>query len=539
MKKIKKEIISFIPYLLLLFLYIGCIWYLDRYYVLDLDDDEAAEMVLSHALSQEGFGKLMTKDWVYSTELRVLNTQIIYSFLFHFFTNWHTVRILGNAIMLLMLLCAVFYLCVVLDLKKFFPIIGAFFIIPISASYWKYVVRGAYLPYIILPILILALFFDIIKSSKNKQWILTLIAILISFGIGLGSIRQIFLFFLPLLLSSGLFLYFNRKEIIGEISKNEYLKFFVISMILFVSSCLGYLVNHFILSHQYIMGESRDYSHNIILQTFSFDRLEEVLSGWLDCFGYHYGMQLMSVRILNNIMPVFLLGMMFIGLRRLLTIRKEDFVERAHLLLILFLATGFALTVLLFVFTDMYFHPRYLIPLSVFSYFIIFLLYDRLFKECIMKRVVMWGGWIFVLGFTFINLYDYSQADLTKDMRNIADVLIERGYYEGYTTYICKYGSGLIEYTNGELNVHVVSGKYEGPYAHLENIDGSALERSEDELWLELKSNLNVIPEGKVFFIAVEPIAHLDQGDALYENGNLCVYGYDDYELLVQDLNSK
>lgn len=538
MKNIKNKIFSFTPYLLLLFLYIGCVWYLDQYYVLDLDDDAAAEMVFSHALAQEGFGKFMIKDWVYSTELRVLNTQIVYGFLFHFFTNWHTVRILGNAIMLLMLLCSVFYLCTVLNLRKYFPIIGALFIVPISATYWHYAVHGAYLPYIILPILILALFFDINQSKKIKQRTLTLIAILISFGIGLGSIRQIYLFFLPLLISSGWFLYLNRKEIAGDFSlKNNTFKYFAVSIIFFVSSCLGYLVNHFILSKEYTMGTLLDYSHNITLQTFSFERLEEVLSGWLDCFGYHYGVQLMSIHILNNIMPVFLLGVLFIGLKRLST--EIDFVDKKQLILILFFATGFILTLLLFTFSDMFFHPRYLISLSVFSYFIIFLLYDRLFKECIMKRIVLWGGWMFLAGFTFINLYDYSQADLTKDMRNIADVLIENGYYEGYTTNSWKYGSGLIEYTNGEINVHKVSEQYNGSIVHLEDIDGSALERSEDELWLEQKSNFNVIPEGKVFFIAVEPVSHLDQGDILYENGNLHVYGYDCYKLLVQDLNSK
>lgn len=95
----KERIYTFIPYLLLCVLYIGCIWYLDHYFVLELDDDVAAEMIFSHALAQDDQWRIMTEDWVYFTELRVFNTQIVYGFLFHFFTNWHTVRIVGNVIL--------------------------------------------------------------------------------------------------------------------------------------------------------------------------------------------------------------------------------------------------------------------------------------------------------------------------------------------------------------------------------------------------------------------------------------------------------
>lgn len=533
MRNMKERIYTFIPYLLLCVLYIGCIWYLDHYFVLELDDDAAAEMIFSHALAQDGQWRIMTEDWVYSTELRVFNTQIVYGFLFHFFTNWHTVRIVGNGIMILMLLCSVFYLCSVLNVKKYFPIIGALFIIPVSSSYWKFVIYGAYLPYIILPILVLALFFDVVRSNKNKQRILFLISVILSFGIGLGSMRQIILFFAPLLLACGFILYIKRGEIERDFLKNENVKKFILSLVLCVSSCFGFLINQIVLSKVYTLGKVLDYSHNITLQTFSFDRLEEVLNGWMDCLGYHYGMQITSIYILNNVMPLFLMGVLFIGLKQF--IDRKDSLEKDQITMVAFFLTGFVLTILLFTFSDIYFHPRYLISLSVFSYFIVFLLYDRILKESIIKKVLLVFFGIFIIGFTFINLYNYSKVDLTKDMRDIANILIEKGYHEGFTTNSWTYGSGITEYTNGQVHVYKLSSKCED----IENLDGSALERSEDELWLEFKSTLNIVPEGKIFLIASVPITHLNEGDILYQNGSLTVYGYDSYELLLDDLNSK
>lgn len=73
-----------------------------------IDADMSSELVLSKLLSQE-HGVLST-NWYYSTELRVLNTQLVFVPLFHLFRDWQTVRAVGTAILLaLMVLSSIFF----------------------------------------------------------------------------------------------------------------------------------------------------------------------------------------------------------------------------------------------------------------------------------------------------------------------------------------------------------------------------------------------------------------------------------------------
>ena len=60
-----------------------------------LDSDMAAEMIFSRLLAEEGhiFG---TSDWYYSTEFRVLYTQLVMTPLFSFMDSWHLIRMLTN-----------------------------------------------------------------------------------------------------------------------------------------------------------------------------------------------------------------------------------------------------------------------------------------------------------------------------------------------------------------------------------------------------------------------------------------------------------
>ena len=64
-----------------------------------VDSDMASEMMLSNFLNQEG--RIISKIWYYSTELRVVGVQWVYRFTLLLFPNdWHMARTVGMAIML-------------------------------------------------------------------------------------------------------------------------------------------------------------------------------------------------------------------------------------------------------------------------------------------------------------------------------------------------------------------------------------------------------------------------------------------------------
>ena len=68
--------------LLLIALHCALMALLHAVYAYQINSDASSEMVLARQLVQER--AILSKSWFYSTELRVLNTQLVYAFFFQF-----------------------------------------------------------------------------------------------------------------------------------------------------------------------------------------------------------------------------------------------------------------------------------------------------------------------------------------------------------------------------------------------------------------------------------------------------------------------
>ena len=60
-----------------------------------IDSDMAAEMIFSKLIAEEG-GLIATTNWFYSTEFRIIYTQLIMIPLFRVFEDWHVIRTITN-----------------------------------------------------------------------------------------------------------------------------------------------------------------------------------------------------------------------------------------------------------------------------------------------------------------------------------------------------------------------------------------------------------------------------------------------------------
>ena len=69
-----------------------------------IDSDMSSELVLAKLLSEQG--GILAENWFYSTEIKVLNSQIFIAPLFWIFKSWATVRWVGTAVMLALLIAA-------------------------------------------------------------------------------------------------------------------------------------------------------------------------------------------------------------------------------------------------------------------------------------------------------------------------------------------------------------------------------------------------------------------------------------------------
>lgn len=64
----------------------------------ELDADLASDLVFAEYVSEEK--NPVPTGWCYSTDLRVLNTQLIFAPLFYLIQNWHMIRVVGTLLCL-------------------------------------------------------------------------------------------------------------------------------------------------------------------------------------------------------------------------------------------------------------------------------------------------------------------------------------------------------------------------------------------------------------------------------------------------------
>ena len=76
------------------------------FYIFNIDDildsDISSEMVLGELLSKEH--GIISPNWFYSTEIRVLNNQIVFSILLTLFHSYHIARVLSGIILVMIIM---------------------------------------------------------------------------------------------------------------------------------------------------------------------------------------------------------------------------------------------------------------------------------------------------------------------------------------------------------------------------------------------------------------------------------------------------
>ena len=139
---------------------------------------------------------------MFSTELRVLNVPQVFSFFFHYTHDWHTVRVLSAAVLVVVLIFSVIFLAKTMGIKHY-PLLGLIFALPFSEEYNNYVIYGLYyIPHIATVFMTAALVMQILNSdSKKKRVVLWALAMVLSVLTGLGGPRLVLFLYIPLLLA--------------------------------------------------------------------------------------------------------------------------------------------------------------------------------------------------------------------------------------------------------------------------------------------------------------------------------------------------
>jgi len=458
-----------------------------------IDSDSAAEMVLSrHLFENDG---ILSEDWCYSTELRVLYIQLIFAPLFHLFEDWQMVRFVGTLILHALLLVSYGYLVRKACMnKKAFLIGSSLLLMPTSVFYGSLVLyHVSYTPHITIGFFVTGLVLALMEDWQRRRvgWLAwhAVCVIALSFAASLGGFRQLAITHAPLALLAVIRMHRARNR--REGGKATLMLACVGAAA--IAGCAGLIVN---------MGWQDVYSFQnfsgMMLTSISPEKLLGMVVGMLKLFGYREGLQLTTITGLLSVAGVIVFaGCVMHSVRGLL--RSDDSRPEGHRIVEGMLPCGLAVIILIFVLTRQNtFAESYFIPYTV--WFIPLLAQmmttlpdreeaaaSRLPKCITSQKLVAYAlcGICLLNGLANMRSFNNPQAfgqeyapgmdlppDKTFQLAPVCDYLTENGYDLGYTTF--WNGNVLTEMTDGAVRTVNVETK-NGAWQYYD--------------WLSLKSN--------------------------------------------------
>ncbi len=464
-----------------------------------LDQDISTQLVYSRLLRDEH--AILSKNWFYATELRVLGYNLIFEPLFFLFSNWRIVRILGQALWYLVLLVSIWYFCGEVGLRKYYGLIATAFIIPYSEQYFCYFLCNInYIPFLSISFISMGMMFDFAHCDrKRKRTVLLALSGLLAFGAGLGGSRQLYITYAPLFLAAAAYFLLKGTSLEGFLAakkkKSEEYSFLVIAASGLVFNLAGYFVNNTLLASIY---DFRSYD-TAYWAGFQLGQLGKVISGLFqnlgmlsgnDVLGFPAG-KVFSFAAVHSAVCFLLVGLSIFAVCRILKSKNEAGFETV--VLALFLLSSLLISVLLFGFTTQYYEPRFdsLWVVCIYPFLGLFFT-GKALKPAHARAAVM----VLLLGIgicTADSYINYAGMDKTAELKNIVNVLRENGFRNGYAPFYPSYM--VTELSNGEIEIwHWRTGRYS---TSIDNVD-------DVYLWAQKKSHDYEHPKGKVFWILKE-----------------------------------
>lgn len=428
-------------------------WITWKYYFYFVTADDASELVLARMLARDG--GILSANWYYSTELRILNTQLIYSLLFRFLTNFKVIRILGQVILTVIFLASYYFCLCSIDSKlagnRFWKT-AFLLVLPIGWPWLFLIMKTYYIPHVAITFLALGMACQMQKedTEDRKKLILLICGGLLAFVAGLEGIRHIQLAYLPLILSS-VWLWWNALEDTGWSLKDFRIpKGSFANLCWFLCAAAGYLVNTKVLSKVYFF---KSYDEQKFTEILGMENIQNSLNGFLEVTGYTGEKEMLSAGgLCNAIAVVFLCFMLLFLLSIVINMKKY---EQEDQLILSFLVLSFGLT--MFICTSLNSVVSRWIMACVAPMVLLFMFLEG---YPAMKRYVLLGGFYCIALLLGSNTYYEIKADHENDsIRNVYEFITENDYSYGYSTFWA--GNLLTELTNGEFETRCVRGDYE------------------------------------------------------------------------------
>lgn len=501
-----------------------------------IDSDMAAEMIFSKLLAEEG--KLVaTADWYYSTEFRVLYTQLIMGPLHRIFTDWHVIRVITNVVFYVLMLASFWFVCKPLAIKKRNICLCALaLLVPVSEAVMTHLQMGnTYMSHVILCFVTFGLFLRLCdrsaKKSGGRYIVYGVLFAILCVILGISGIRYLLDLLVPMVLTAIVFVmrghgFFSFREApsrerLAGLLKCEQAGYLYVSLAGMVCGGTGYLINALFISKMY-QFQTYDTTNFIAVHEGVFmDRVQNALGELLQMFGYIENKAFLSLRGLITILAFVMIGVLGYAWAKAMrysevqTLALEEPAEQnQRRFTVLFAGISLVLHLFVFIFTTSTMVDRYFIPIAIFFLLVLAIYMEwegRVFDRVAVCLVL--GGSLCLAGLK--TYYSFVTNDKNETRYEVADYLVSEGYTFGYASY---WNSNIMtEVSNGELEM-----------ANL-----WSLESLGDFKWSSKVSSYEP-KEGKVFLIAatdelyaLEAWGMLEKQEVIFVNEDYTVLHFD------------
>ena len=483
-----------------------------------VDSDLASEMILSDLLNKEG--TIISHNWFYSTELKVVNLQWFYRLGLLIFPNdWHLARTFGMAITLALFAAAMLFFVKCAGLGRAGLWMVGTLLWPFGQHYLVYAIYGGYyLVYTFFYMLVLALVLRSLDADKKHcalQWVL---ACVITAVAGMNGVKQLMVFHAPLCLAAAILLVLalhscgktNWKAALDACRKE--VRLLAASLVTAVAAAAGYFVSNAVLSRMY---DFKSYNFIVWNRDEDWFTLDRILMDFFHEFGYENGSGVFHFGGIAAAVGLLLGCWMFFCIVRLLL--RLDKLERNDKLLVLLLVAMLAVCGVAYT----YFHEYYLyfwlmnMPVAIAVMAVEIKTEDF---HILGARQLLGVGLAACFTLCAVSTVRQEQEHpylAHKGLNTAAEWLVDNGYTQGYSTF--WNGNAMTELTSGKLEVWTLQ----------------SLDRDDVPNWLQPKSHLTTDPEHPFLLIDTET-------DGPAENAKLIQYGdctevYNDGRYVIYD----
>ena len=483
-----------------------------------VDSDLASEMILSDLLNKEG--TIISHNWFYSTELKVVNLQWFYRLGLLIFPNdWHLARTFGMAITLALFAAAMLFFVKCAGLGRAGLWMVGTLLWPFGQHYLVYAIYGGYyLVYTFFYMLVLALVLRSLNADKKHcalQWVL---ACVITAVAGMNGVKQLMVFHAPLCLAAAILLVLalhscgktDWKAALDACRKE--VRLLAASLVTAVAAAAGYFVSNAVLSRMY---DFKSYHFIVWNRDEDWFTLDRILMDFFHEFGYENGSGVFHFGGIAAAVGLLLGCWMFFCIVRLLL--RLDKLERNDKLLVLLLVAMLAVCGVAYT----YFHEYYLyfwlmnMPVAIAVMAVEIKTEDF---HILGARQLLGVGLAACFTLCAVSTVRQEQEHpylAHKGLNTAAEWLVDNGYTQGYSTF--WNGNAMTELTSGKLEVWTLQ----------------SLDRDDVPNWLQPKSHLTTDPEHPFLLIDTET-------DGPAENAKLIQYGdctevYNDGRYVIYD----